>query len=137
VPIEISGLRFPAASVDLKSTSDSEVIQLVNPRTGLLLTVEPWDYDKANHPWPVPLRLQTGFHMFQIAQGKPAFSYLLGVSGALPLFDAKSTQAQTTASLGLFYELDLREINSDFNFGRQGHFLISLGFNVLSLFGAK
>lgn len=137
IPVEVSALRFPAASVDLKSTSDSEVIQYVSPRAGILLTVEPWNYDKAQHPWPVPLRLQTGLQLFQFAKDKPEFSYLAGVSAALPIFESKSTQTQTSASIGLFYELDLREINGDFNAVRQSHFLVSLGFNVLSLLGAK
>jgi hypothetical protein len=137
VPVELSGLRFPAAPVDLRSTSDSEVVQVVTPRVGLLLTAEPWNYDRSKNPLSIPLRFQTGMHMFQLGEGRPGFSFLAGTSAALPVFEGAPSQLQSSINIGMFYEMDLREVGSDFDPGKQSHFLVSLNFNVLSLLGAK
>ena len=40
---------------------------------------------------------------------------------------------QTSLNIGAFYELDLREVESDFDAFEQSHFLLSFNVNVLSL----
>jgi len=137
VPIDLSGFRFPAAASDLTSTKQSEVVQLIQPRVGLRFGVDPWDYDKSAHPWPVQLRFLTGFHLFQLADPGVAVSYALGVSATLPIFDKAPSQLGTSVAIGAFWEVDLREVGGDFKFDRANHFVLTAGFNVLSLLGAK
>lgn len=137
VPVDLTGFRFPAAAADLKSTTESEVVQLIQPRVGLLFGVEPWNYDKSAHPWPVQLRFLTGFHLFQFADPGVAVSYALGISATLPIFDKAPSQLGTSVAIGAFWEVDLREVGGDFKFDRANHFVLTAGFNVLSLLGAK
>jgi hypothetical protein len=68
-------------------------------------------------------------HMVQVAKPSVNLSWVTGASFNLPLFT--TAQLDTTAELGVFWEVDLRD-----GFDSGNHFLITTGFNVLSLFGA-
>jgi hypothetical protein len=125
IPAQITGFRFPAAPRELKSSADSPSYQLLSPRTGLMLGVEPWDYNRGKNIF-LGVRLLGGFHMLQTAEPNIVASFVAGPSFDLPLID--QPQIGTSVNIGLFYELDLRD--------RSSHFIVTTGFNILTLFGA-
>lgn len=126
LPIEGVSLRFPTSLRDLHSTSDSTSVQVVTLRAGALLTIEPWDYNRGENFFAIPLRFQAGGHLIDLGSGSFTPSLLIGFSAALPLVQTSVKFAQTTVGLGAFYELDGRDGSS--------HALLTVGLNLLSLF---
>lgn len=126
IPVEGVAFRFPPSMRDLRSTSDNTAVEVLSLRAGVLLTVEPWDYNRGKNPLWVPLRLQGGMHLVDLGRGAFAPSTLLGISAALPLLGGAPKFAQTSVGIGLFWENDLRD--------RSNHFLLTIGLNLLSLF---
>ncbi len=95
-------------------------------RSGVLLTIEPWDYNRGANFFAIPLRLQVGMHLADLAQATFTPSVLVGISAAMPLLESQSKFTQTSVGIGLFYENDLRD--------RTSHMLLTIGLNLLSLF---
>lgn len=133
IPVDITGLRFPANPRDLKSSSDSTVYQATQLRTGLLFGAEPWDYAANGSLWAIPVRALAGFYFFDLSNVTFTPSAVAGVSATVPLVQGPS-QLGTTLGLGAFYEFDLKDSKPL----RTGHrFLISFGFNVFALSSGK
>ncbi len=137
-PIEFVGFRFNARGRDLRASSDSTTAQITTPRLGVLVAVEPWNYDAGANPWAVPTRFMAGLHLFELSQGSVAPSMVVGASFTFPLIDLPKGKTQdqlgTDLAVGMFWEVDLQE-RSPFRDGN--HFVVTLGLNVLSVFGAK
>jgi hypothetical protein len=139
LPVQVTGARFPASPRDLRTSRDPLAYQILTPKVGLLAVVEPWDYDAGENPTALNVGLATGFQFFQIAEGTVSTSYLFGLQATLPLIHANnvpsstfSSQIGTALTLGLFWEVDLRD-----GISRGNHLMLSLGLNVLSLFSGK
>jgi hypothetical protein len=126
IPVDGVALRTPASLRDLRSSSDNTGIQIATLRSGVLLTVEPWDYNKGANFFAVPLRFQIGMHLIDLGKGSFTPSFLVGASAAIPLVESQSKFTQTSVGIGLFYENDLRDQSS--------HALLTVGLNLLSLF---
>jgi hypothetical protein len=137
-PINFTGLRFPARPEELKSSSSSPTAQVTPLQVGVLFAVEPWNYDTGRNAWPVPTRFVTGAHLYNLSDGEVSPSWVTGVSVTLPIFDLQKGVAEdqlgTDVALGLFWEVDIAE-KDWITHGHHG--LITLGLNVLSLFGSK
>lgn len=138
VPVQITGVRFPASPRDLRTSRDPLAYQLMTPKVGLLAVLEPWSYDSGENPTALNMGLATGFQFFQIGEGTVATSYLLGVQATLPLEYSGTTpsrfksQLGTSLTGGIFWELDLRD-------GLVGgnHLLVSLGLNFATVFSGN
>lgn len=134
IPVDFAVVRFPAAGLDIKSTRDSTSAQLATLTTGALLTVEPWDYTRATNMYAVPMRFQAGLLMSNWYKGVFHPSTYLGYAITLPVFRGTS-QLDSDLALGFGWEVDLRSGYD--HFGHRNHFLITLGMNILSLFGPQ
>ena len=134
VPVDFAVVRFPAAGLDIKSTRDSTLVQLAALTTGALLTFEPWDYTRGTNMYAVPMRFQTGLLMSNWYKGEFHPSSYLGYAITLPVFRGTS-QLDTDLALGFGWEVDLRSGYDGFE--QRSHFLVTLGMNILSLFGPK
>lgn len=138
IPVNFVGIRFPAAPRDLRSSSSLTAAQVTPIQTGVLVAVEPWNYDTGHNAWVIPTRFVTGMHLLDLSHGEFAASWVTGASVTLPLIDLQKGEAEdqlsTDLALGLFWEVDLRE-PKPFKYGQ--HALVTLGLNVLSLFGSK
>ncbi|MBK8257037.1 MAG: hypothetical protein IPK82_30735 [Polyangiaceae bacterium] len=133
VAAELGGIRFPASARDLKDTTQPTSYQLVAPSPGLLMSIEPWDYNTGTNPahigpLPLPIALQTGIHVTKIAEDDIHMSFLLGAALNVPLLENVSSQINTQATLGFYYENDFRGGN---------YFFMSLGFKLGSLFSGS
>jgi hypothetical protein len=137
-PINFTGIRFTARPKELESSSESPNVQVTSMEAGILLAVEPWNYDKGRNLWPVPVRFMTGANLYNLTEKSATPSWITGASLTLPIFDLQKGVAEdqlgTDVALGLFWEVDVAE-NDWLTSGH--HFLATLGLNVLSLFGAK
>ncbi len=134
IPVDFAVVRFPAAGLDIKSTRDSTHAQLATLTTGALLTFEPWDYTRATNMYAVPMRFQTGLLMSNWYKGVFHPSVYLGYAITLPVFRGTS-QLDSDLALGFGWEIDLR--GGYERFEHRSHFLITLGMNILSLFGPQ
>lgn len=105
VPVNFTGVRFPANPPELSSSSDSRFAQLVTPSAGVLVGFEPWDYRFARSSLPIPLRPQAGFHVVDVTERRRGFALLAGTTATVPGLDA----GDLSVNLGVFYENDLRE----------------------------
>lgn len=137
-PVNVTGVRLPASPSDLKRSSSPTAAQVLPLQAGVLFAVEPWNYDAGRNLSPVPVRFVTGMHVFDLSHGSFAPSWVTGASVTLPILDLQKgvteDQLGTDVAAGLFWELDFREQHVL----RDGHhLLLTLGVNVLSLFGAK
>lgn len=134
IPVELAGFRFPSNARELESSSDNTVVQIVTGRTGLLFAIEPWDYDRGTNPWPVPARWMSGMSLFRIGEGRFVPSLMNGIQISVPVLDLPKGSAEdqlgTDASLGFFWEHDLQPGGGD-------HLLVTVGANLLTLFGSK
>lgn len=137
-PVNVTGVRFPAATSELRASSHPVWGQVSPVQAGVLVAVEPWDYNTGRNLWPIPTRFVTGMHLFDLSEGAFTPSWVTGLSVTLPIVNlqkgAAEDQLGTDAALGLFWEVDLRE-KQPFRYGH--HALVTLGVNVLSLFGSK
>jgi hypothetical protein len=131
IPVQLSGLRFPASGYELKSSTDPTVYQFVSPRVGMLIVVEPWNYDLGRNFSPFGFSVAGGLSLLQASTNPVSVSTLLGVQLQLPLVESPS-QLGTSISLGLFWENNLRENGLQAN-----HALLTLGVNVLTLLAPK
>ncbi len=134
IPVDFASVRFPAAGLDLKSSSDTSAAQFTSLTTGLLLTVEPWDYRRSTNMFAIPFRFQGGLLMSNWYKGVFHPSTYLGGAVTLPLLRG-TKQLDIDLALGLGWEVDLR--NGYDSFGQRNHLLLTLGMNVLSLFGPQ
>ena len=104
----------------------------------LRAAMEPWDYDAGQNPLPIPMRVMTGFHIVDVAQGRLAPSWVTGFSFTFPIVDLPpskmNNQLGTDVALAFLWEVDMQE---KYPFRDGNHALITIGLNVLSLFGAK
>lgn len=132
VPLNITGVRFPAAPRSLRKSSDAGHVQVSTLRVGLLGAIEPWNYDNGRTAWAMPFRFLGGMNLVDLGSGRLAPSVLVGASITAPLIDAPS-QLGTSVAVGAFWEVDLRDQSPL----RASHLLITAGFNIFSLFGAK
>jgi hypothetical protein len=137
-PLNFTGIRFPADPSRLRSSSQNTFAQATQLQLGTVVAIEPWNYDSGRNPLPIPTRFATGFHLYDISDGEFTPAFVLGATIVLPIVDLPKGVAEdqlgTDAALGLFWEVDLQE-ESPFAYGN--HFLVTLGLNVFSLFGAK
>ncbi|MBI2377489.1 MAG: hypothetical protein HYV07_26040 [Deltaproteobacteria bacterium] len=132
VPVSLSALRFPASERSVRSSADSVSVELLTVQAGLLLTVEPWDYNRGRSKWAFPVRFQTGFNFLSLGDStEQSFSpsFLLGASVALPIVEAKP-HVGTSVAVGIYYEADFRE---RYPFRDGSALLMTLGFNVFTL----
>lgn len=132
VPINFTGLRFPASPRDMEASSDSTHVQSVPLTAGLLASFEPWDYDRGTPLLTFPMRLQGGFNFVELGSGDFSPSVLVGGSITAPLLESPSALGSSLA-LGFYWEIDLRD-------GKplaQSRFLVTFGLNLFSFFGAK
>lgn len=134
IPVELAGFRLPANARELESSSTDSSVQIVTGRTGWLVALEPWDYDRGVNPWPVPARLMAGMSLFRLGEGRFVPSLMNGVQFSFPVLDLPKGSAEdqlgTDASLGFFWEHDLQDGGGD-------HLMITVGANLLTLFGSK
>lgn len=128
-----SGLRFPAARSELKSSTSSADVQYLTPLVGALFTFEPWDYDNGNNAWaPLNPVLQLGGHFYDTGRGAVGFNPLIGIAATLPLLQEETpagSQLGTKATLGLFFEYDTRDASP--------HALFALSVNIGSLLSGR
>lgn len=130
VPVDLSGVRFPANARDLRTSDQATLYQYIPPTVGLLFVLEPWDYDASRNSL-VGLRFNAGAHVFKLSGDSPALSTVVGASWSLPLFDAPA-QLGTTANINVYYEKDWRSPLGE------GHYLVvTTGVNILSLLAGK
>jgi hypothetical protein len=138
LPISFTGVRFPARPSELSKSSNSANAQISKIEAGALLAIEPWSYDTGRNPWPVPTRFVSGLNLYNVSEGKFVPSWVTGVSLTLPLIDLQKgiteDQLSTDVALGFFWEADVTEHDW---LTRGNHLLVTLGVNVLSLFGSK
>ena len=116
----------------MASSSDPKSFQYLTPRVGVLGVVEPWNYDTGQNPWPLNPSFSFGLLALELTKPRVNLSYLMGFQLKLPLGDA-SGQLSSSAALGLFYERDLSERQSQYG----NRFLLTFGANVFSLFSGK
>ncbi len=137
-PLNVTGVRFPAAPADLSKSSQPPGAQVLPLAVGVLFAVEPWNYDTGRNLWAVPLRFATGMNIYDISHGAFAPSWLTGVSVTLPIINLQKGVAEdqlgTDLAAGIFWEVDFRE-QQPLKYGN--HLLLTFGFNVLSLFGSR
>lgn len=134
VPVDFTAVRFPSAGLDLKSSKDPTAVQISTLTTGLLLTVEPWDYTRGVNMLAVPMRFQLGMLMSNWYKAEFQPSTYLGGAITLPLFRG-TTQLDTDLALGVGWEVDLRSGYD--SFAERNHLLVTLGVNIFSLFGPQ
>lgn len=123
--IAFTGLRFPAAVTDLRTSDDEPNFQLLAPRVGVLAVLEPWNYIDGENAWPLNPALQAGMNFLQVDDQPVAFSTLLGAALTLPVSSDSTGQFGTKATLGFFWEEDLRDFSA--------HFVATFGVNLGSL----
>ncbi len=133
IPVDITGIRFPASPRDLARSSQNPSWQATSVRTGILFGVEPWNYNSGRNRFPLPVRALAGFNLVNITQTSFEPTFVIGGSVTAPILDNQS-QVGTSIGLGAFYELDLRDRHP---FSTGNRFLVTFGFNVFTLFGAK
>jgi hypothetical protein len=136
IPIDVFGIRFGASARDLKSSSSPTQFEVLGPRVGLLVGLEPWDYKHSRNLWAVlGPRFVTGLYVFQFTQPNVSVSWVTGAQLTLPIFEqAKTAQLDSSVGFGLYYEVDLR----DEAFSRASqHFLFTTSLNLLNLFGTR
>jgi hypothetical protein len=133
IPLNITGLRFPASPRDLSRSSLPTNFSSASLQAGVLLGIERWNYDLGRNPWAVPIRALVGFNIVDLKQASFTPSFMIGLSMTVPLIDSPS-QLGTSLALGGFYEVDLRD---DHPFRTGNRFLVTFGLNLFSLFGAK
>lgn len=104
-----------------QNNCDSTIAQLATLTTGLLLTLEPWDYTRATSSTSLPLRFQTGILLTNWYKGSFSPSIYIGGAITLPLFRGTS-QLDTDLALGMGWEIDLR--GGYPHFGQRNHLLI-------------
>lgn len=133
-PIRFTGLRFPAKSSKLSSSSDITAVQLAGIRLGVMGALEPWNFNTRQNPAAVPWRFMTGFNLYDLGTGKFEPAYLAGLSVSLPVLAVDGTpnarNLSSSVAVGLFWELDL-ERHHPFKDGQ--HVLLTLGVDVSSL----
>jgi hypothetical protein len=134
VPLSLTAVRFPAAGLDLTSSKESSIAQLSTLTTGLLITGEPWDYTRGANMFSIPFRLQAGLLFSNWVAGRFHPSTFLGGAITLPLWHG-ANQLDTDLALGIGWEVDLRRGYE--SFGPRNHLLVTLGFNIFSLFGPQ
>lgn len=129
IPVQLVGFRFPAATNELRASSDPLIVQYMTPRTGLLGVVEPWSYDTGQNPWPLNPAIAGGLLAFDLAKPRINVSTLLGIQFQAPLLKPDTSQLSSTIALGMFWEHSVEE--------KENRFLVTFGANVLSLFAGK
>jgi hypothetical protein len=134
VPLDFTAIRFPAAGLDLKSSSDTNIAQISALTTGLLLSVEPWDYTHGVNWFGVPIRAQGGLLMSNWYKGVFHPSTYLGGAFILPVFRGPS-QLDVDLALGIGWEVDLRSGYG--TFAERNHLLVTIGMNIFSLLSPK
>ncbi|MFI5298513.1 MAG: hypothetical protein ACHREM_10485 [Polyangiales bacterium] len=133
VPINPFNIRVPASQFDVTSSTTHTRYEFTSPSIGVLVGVEPWDYARQVNPTPMSPRLLTGFQFNKDGSGGDyGLSWLVGISAGFPIVDsAAGSKIPTSASVGLFWEHDLREGGWLSN----GHLLVSFSFQVFSFLG--
>ncbi|MGK3965090.1 hypothetical protein WMF38_13015 [Sorangium sp. So ce118] len=129
IPVQLAGLRFPAATSELRASSDPERSQFMTPRTGLLGVIEPWNYDTGQNPWPLNLALSGGVLAIELTEPRVAISTLLGFQVKAPFLNNDSGQLTSAFALGAFWEHGVEE--------KENRLLVTFGANVLSLFAGN
>ncbi len=129
IPVQLGGFRFPAATNELRASSDPVIFQYMTPRTGLLGVLEPWSYDTGQNPWPLNPAIAGGLLAFDLAKPRVNVSTLLGIQVQAPLLKADTNQLTSALALGLFWEHSVEE--------KENRVLFTFGANVLSLFAGK
>lgn len=122
-------VRAPASASELRNSSDAPGVQIVAPRVGVNLVVEPWSYRNRRHLWATyfPVRLVAGFTLFQVSERVFAPSSVLGAGISLPIAASESASALSASiSFNVFWEHEFRENGGN-------HLLITSSFDLLSL----
>ena len=133
VPVEVAAIRFPARGDELADSSSSPNYQFMSPVVGVLLGMEPWNYDTGRNLWAIPMRALGGIHVREV-RNHPELSVVLGGAVTLPIIDAPSELGSSLA-VGGYASLDLAP--SGRAFANRLAFVATLGFNVLSLFAGR
>jgi hypothetical protein len=102
VPVSPLTLRFPRHPANTTSSAESSVVEVTAVRSGLLVGVEPWNYQERRAL--LPMRILGGGIASLDSASQFQFSFALGVAFRLPLIDSNS-QLGTAATLGAFLEL--------------------------------
>src|SRR5690606_2453330 len=121
----LTGLRFPANTNTVPSSDSPTRYQLISPKLGLLLVLEPWDYVNASNRLIGNPSLAFGFDFFQFSSGQAEVSTLLGPQFQIPLLRDETGQLGAAFGMGLFWENDLRGGN---------YFTTRFNLNIGSLF---
>ncbi len=134
VPVNLAGFRFPASGRDLANSSQSPNVDVTTLDTGLLLAMEIWNYNVAANASAIPVYFASGMLFSTIENGKNVVrpNFVLGGGLSLPLLQG-TQQLDTSLALGLYWSVDLRRAEP---FRTGNHFMVTLGANILSLFGA-
>lgn len=122
-------VRAPASASELRNSSDAPGVQIVAPRVGVNLVVEPWSYRNRQHLWAsiFPVRLVAGFTLFQVSERVFAPSSVLGAGISLPIAASESASALSASiSFNVLWEHEFREDGGN-------HLLITSSFDLLSL----
>ncbi|HET9934203.1 MAG TPA: hypothetical protein VFQ35_26055 [Polyangiaceae bacterium] len=134
-PLRFTGMRFPAKASELRTSNDSTTVQVVPVKAGIMAALEPWNYDTDRNPLTPPMRVMTGFHLYDLSNGDFAPSFLLGGSLTFPILQTAATGGTgnlgTDVAIGAFWEVDLQERHP---IKDGSHFLLTLGVDVLTLF---
>lgn len=105
-PVAPVSLRFPARARNLTSSIETDAVELMGPRVGALVAVEPWDYaNRRNGLYPLPVRFLVGGYLLEVGQEDFAPTFDVGVSLSLPLVDSPS-QLGTSLSITALAEYD-------------------------------
>jgi hypothetical protein len=129
VPVNATAIRFPANSVDLRSSSSPTAYQAVPFTAGVLFGIEHWDYRLGKNTWAVPLRALAGMQLINLTNANFIPSTMVGLSATFAVVDAPAT-LQSSLAVGLFWEVVLNEPHP---LEGGGHVLLTLGFNFFSL----
>ncbi len=132
-PVNVAAIQFPSSLHDLRTSDDTRGMQIVGLDLGLKLAIEPWNYRHAENPWPLNPVFIPGALFFRNFGTTPAARtrtraiFASGVEIRLPLVRG-ANQADVAFALGLFHGRDIRH--------NESQFLVTLGIDVLSIFGA-
>lgn len=128
-PVAPVSLRFPARARNLTSSTETDAVELMGPRVGALVAVEPWNYaNRRNALYPLPVRFMIGGYLLEVGQEEFAPTFDVGVSLSLPLIDSPS-QLGTSLSITALAEFD----SSSGTWGA----VLSFSADVLSLFSPE
>jgi hypothetical protein len=124
-PVTPLTIRTPPRVSDLRTSSESPVLQLEAVRVGMMAVLEPWNYDDDRNPSPLPLSFQAGLSVLRTTDDPISPSFRIGVSIDFPIIDKAVTES--SLAIGFFYEVDLEETPLSQN----DAFVVTVGFDFL------